>query len=42
MTSVPDYLLIESAFTIVQWLIVGPLTALLLGHPNPPPRATRA
>ena len=29
MTSVPDYLLIESAFTVVQWAIVGPLTALL-------------
>src|SRR5262245_11222571 len=28
MTSVPDYLVIETAFTIVQWIIVGPLTAL--------------
>ena len=28
MTSVPDYLVIESAFTAVQWAIVGPLTAL--------------
>jgi hypothetical protein len=28
MTSVPDYLLIESAFTVVQWAIVGPLMAL--------------
>jgi hypothetical protein len=27
MTSVPDYLLIESAFTAVQWAIVGPLMA---------------
>lgn len=27
MTSVPDYLLIESAFTAVQWTIVGPLIA---------------
>jgi len=27
MASVPDYLLIETAFTIVQWLLVGPLTA---------------
>jgi len=25
MTSVPDYLPIESAFTAVQWAIVGPL-----------------
>jgi hypothetical protein len=29
MSSVPDYLLIESAFTAVQWAIVGPLTALV-------------
>ncbi|MGH6923804.1 MAG: hypothetical protein ACRED5_08695 [Propylenella sp.] len=29
MTSVPDYLLIETAFTAVQWIIVGPLTALV-------------
>lgn len=28
MASVPDYLLIETAFTIVQWVVVGPLTAL--------------
>jgi hypothetical protein len=28
MTSVPDYLLIETAFTVVQWAIVGPLMAL--------------
>lgn len=28
MASVPDYLLIETAFTIVQWVIVGPLTAI--------------
>jgi hypothetical protein len=26
MTSVPDYLLIETAFTIVQWALVAPLT----------------
>ena len=32
MTSVPDYLLIESAFTVVQWAIVGPLTALALSR----------
>jgi hypothetical protein len=30
MASVPDYLLIETAYTIVQWIIVGPLTALAL------------
>ena len=28
MTSVPDYLLIETAFTTVQWIMVAPLTAL--------------
>lgn len=28
MTSVPDYLLIETGFTIVQWVMVAPLMAL--------------
>ena len=28
MTSVPDYLVIETAFTAVQWVMVAPLTAL--------------
>lgn len=28
MTSVPDYLVIETAFTVVQWVMVAPLTAL--------------
>jgi hypothetical protein len=28
MTSVPDFLVIETAFTAVQWIMVGPLTAL--------------
>ena len=28
MTSVQDYLIIETAFTAVQWMVVGPLTAL--------------
>lgn len=28
MTSVPDYLVIETAFTVVQWTMVGALTAL--------------
>jgi hypothetical protein len=31
MSSVPDYLLIETAFTIVQWLMVAPLTVLAFG-----------
>lgn len=35
MTSVPDYLLIESGFTLVQWLLVGPLTVLLLRRSRP-------
>jgi len=30
MSSVPDYLLIESGYTVLQWLMVGPLTVLLL------------
>jgi len=30
MSSVPNYLVIETAFTIVQWVMVGPLTALVL------------
>jgi hypothetical protein len=29
MASVPDYLVIETAFTAVQWIIVGPLTAIV-------------
>ena len=28
MASVPSYLLIETAFTLVQWIMVAPLTAL--------------
>ncbi len=28
MTSVPDYLAIETAFTLVQWMMVAPLTTL--------------
>jgi hypothetical protein len=28
MASVPDYLLIETAFTITQWALVAPLTVL--------------
>lgn len=28
MASVPDYMLIETAFTLIQWIVVGPLTAL--------------
>jgi hypothetical protein len=30
MASVPDYLVIETAFTAVQWIIVGPLTAFVV------------
>jgi hypothetical protein len=32
MASVPDYLLIETAFTFVQWIIVGPLTAFVFAR----------
>jgi hypothetical protein len=35
MSSVPGYLLIESGFTVVQWLIVGPLTVLMLRRSEP-------
>jgi hypothetical protein len=28
MTSVPNYLVIETAFSVVQWAMVGPLTTL--------------
>jgi hypothetical protein len=29
-TPTPNYLLIETAFTVVQWLMVGPLTTLAI------------
>ena len=32
MASVPSYLLIETAFTAVQWSMVGPLTALAVAQ----------
>jgi hypothetical protein len=32
MTSVPSYLVIETAFTMVQWLMVAPLTVLAFGR----------
>ena len=35
MSSVPGYLLIESGFTFVQWLLVGPLTVFLLRRSEP-------
>ena len=35
MSSVPDYVLIETGYTLVQWSIVGPLTVLLLGRAEP-------
>jgi hypothetical protein len=35
MSSVPDYLLIESGFTVAQWLMVAPLTVLLLRRSAP-------
>ena len=40
MTSVPDYLVIETAFTSVQWIMVGPLTALAFARA--PQKATVA
>jgi hypothetical protein len=39
MASVPDYLLIETAFTVVQWAMVAPLTALAFrGFPRTSPQ----
>lgn len=35
MTSVPNYLLIETAFTVVQWILVAPLTALAAAQREP-------
>jgi ABC-type sugar transport system permease subunit len=32
MTSVPHYLVIETAFTVVQWILVGPLTAFVYAN----------
>jgi ABC-type sugar transport system permease subunit len=29
MTSVPDYLVIETAFTAAQWIMVGPITTFV-------------
>ena len=34
MSSVPDYLLIETAFTLVQWTLVAPLTVLASTQPR--------
>lgn len=34
MTSVPSYLVIETAFTIVQWLMVAPLTVFAFADPK--------
>ena len=31
MASVPDYILIETAFTAAQWIMVAPLTVLAFG-----------
>jgi hypothetical protein len=33
MASVPNYLTIETALTIVQWITVGPLTVLAFRQP---------
>ena len=41
MASVPDYLLIETAFTVVQWALVAPLTVLSLS-PRAAGRTVRA
>jgi hypothetical protein len=33
MSSAPDYMLIETGFTAVQWIMVAPLTALAFRRP---------
>jgi hypothetical protein len=38
MTSVPDYLLMETGYTVVQWIIVAPLTVLAFGARRKPAR----
>jgi hypothetical protein len=38
MTSVPDYLLIETGFTLVQWIMVAPFTVLAFGDGALPDR----
>ena len=35
MTSVPEYFLLETAYTLLQFLIVGPLMALAWRNPQP-------
>jgi hypothetical protein len=39
MASVPDYVLIETAFTAVQWMLVAPLTVLASRHVRPGDRS---
>jgi hypothetical protein len=36
MVSVPDYLVIETAFTVVQWAMVAPLTVLAFRRSTAP------
>jgi hypothetical protein len=42
MSSVPDYLLIETAFTLVQWAIVAPAMALALRVPTMSGQASKS
>ncbi|MGE0022714.1 MAG: hypothetical protein AB7S70_03670 [Hyphomicrobium sp.] len=41
MASVPSYILIETGFTIVQWIMVAPLTALAFRQPMSPDEKTQ-
>jgi hypothetical protein len=41
MASVPNYLLIETAFTVVQWIMVAPLTVLAFPQPTHEERQMR-
>lgn len=42
MTSVPDYLLIETGYTVVQWALVGPLTVYALSQAPRPQHAAHS
>jgi hypothetical protein len=42
MSSVPDYLAIETAFTVVQWIMVAPLTAMAFGQASRKSEPTKA
>ena len=40
MASVPDYFVIETVFTMIQWALVAPLTVLSIQHAGPSRRVS--